>query len=151
MNCNTPGFPVLHLLPHCAQIHGRYPLNLWCYLTVSSLPDPFSFCHQSFPESALHIRWSKYWSFSFSISPFKEYLEQISFRIDWFDLFAVHGTLRSLPQHHHSKASILHPSAFYMVQLSHLYMTTGKTIGLTILPLSAKWCLCFLTCCLGLS
>ena len=83
-------------------------------------------------ESALHIRWSKYWSFSFSISPSSEYSGLISFRIDWLDLLAVQGTLNSLLQHHGSKASILQRSAFFMVQLSHPYMTTGKTIALTI-------------------
>ena len=82
-------------------------------------------------ESVLPIRWSKYWSFSFSISPSKEYSSLISFRIDWFDLLAVQGTLKSLLQHHSSKASILQLSAFFMVQLLHPYMTTGKTIALT--------------------
>ena len=82
-------------------------------------------------ESVLHIRWPKFWSFSFSISPSNEYSGLISFRIDWFDLFAVQGTLKSLFQHHSSKASILQCSAFFIVQLSHLYMTTGKTIALT--------------------
>ena len=82
-------------------------------------------------ESALHIRWPKYWSFSFSISPSNEYSGLISFRIDWFDLLAVQGTLRSLLQHHSSKASTLQCSAFFMAQLSHSYMTTGKTIALT--------------------
>ena len=81
-------------------------------------------------ESALHIRWPKYWSFS--ISPSNEYSGLISLRIDWFDLLAVQGTLRSLLQHHNLKASILRHSAFFMVQLSHLYMTTGKAIALTI-------------------
>ena len=78
-------------------------------------------------ESALHIRWPKYWSFSFNISPSKEYPGLISFRMDWLDLLAVQGTLKSLLQHHSSKASILHCSVFFMVQLSHPYMTTGKT------------------------
>ena len=80
--------------------------------------------------SVLHIRWPKYWSFSFTISPSNEYSGLISFRIDWFDLFAVHGTLKSLLQHHSSKASILRRSAFFMDQLSHPFMTTGKTIAL---------------------
>ena len=83
-------------------------------------------------ELMLRIRWPKYWSFSFSISPSNEYSGLISFRIDWFDLLAVQGTLKSLLQHHNSKASILWHSAFFIVQLSHLYMTTGKTIALTI-------------------
>ena len=86
----------------------------------------------AFPnESVLHIRWSKYWSFSFSISPSNEYSGLLSFRMDWLDLLAVQGTLRSLPQCHNSKASILWHSAFFMVQLSHPYKTTGKTIALT--------------------
>ena len=82
-------------------------------------------------RSFLRIKWPKYWSFSFSISPSNEYSELISFRICWFDLFAVQGTLKSLLQHHSSKASILWCSAFFIVQLSHPYMTTGKTIALT--------------------
>ena len=82
-------------------------------------------------ESVLHIRWPKYWSFSFSISPSNEYAELISFRMDWLDLLAVQGTLKSLLQHHCSEVSILWLSAFFMVQLSHPYMTTGKTIALT--------------------
>ena len=82
-------------------------------------------------ESTLHIRWPKYWSFSFSISPSNDYSGLISFRMDWFNLLAVQGTLKSLLQHHSSKASILWCSAFFMVQLSHPYMTTGKTIALT--------------------
>ena len=87
-------------------------------------------------ESALSIRWPKYWSFSFNISPSNEYSGLISFRIDWLDLLAVQGTLKSLLQHHSSKASILWHSAFFIVQLSHPYMTTGKTIAL------ARWTLC---------
>ena len=82
-------------------------------------------------ESVLHIRWPKDWSFSFSISPSNEYSGLISFRMDWLDLLAVQGTLKSLLQHHNSKASILQCSAFFIVQLSHPYMTTGKTIALT--------------------
>ena len=82
-------------------------------------------------ESTLHIRWPKYWSFSFSISPSNEHPGLISFRLDWLDLLAVHGTLKSLLQHHSSKASILRCSAFFIVQLSHPYMTTGKTIALS--------------------
>ena len=82
-------------------------------------------------ESALRIRWPKYWSFSFSISPSNEHPGLISFRVDWLDLLAVQGTLKSLLQYHNSKASILQHSAFFIVQLSYLYMTTGKTIALT--------------------
>ena len=113
------------------------PLSQWCYLTISLSAALVSFCLQSFPasqssnESALRIRWPEYWSFSFSISPSNEYSGIISFRIDCFDL-AVEGTLKSLLQHHNLKASILRCLAFFMVQLSHSYMTTGKTIALTI-------------------
>ena len=89
-------------------------------------------------ESVLHIRWPKYWSFIFSISPSNKYSGLISFRMDWLDLLAVQGTLKSLLQHHSSKASILHRSAFFMVQLSQPYMTTGKTTALTRQTLSAK-------------
>ena len=99
---------------------------------------PLLSCLQSFPtsgsfpkESVLHIRWPKYWSFGFSISPFNEHPGLISFRMDWLDLFAVQGTLNNLLQHHSSKASVLRNSAFFMVQLSHPYVTPGKTITLT--------------------
>ena len=94
-------------------------------------------------ESVLRIRWPKYWSFSFSISPSKEYSGQISFRMDWLDLLAVQATLKSLLQHHSSKASILQRSTFFIVQLSHPYMTTGKTIALTRQTFIGKVCLCF--------
>ena len=89
-------------------------------------------------ESVLYIRWPKYWSFSFSISPSSEYSGLICFRMDWLDLLAVQGTLKSLLQHHSFKASILWHSAFLMVQLSHLYMTTGKMIALTIWTFAGK-------------
>ena len=89
-------------------------------------------------ESTLHVRWPKYWSFSFSISPFKEIPGLVSFKMDWLDLLAVQGTLKSLLQHHSSKASILRHSAFFTVQLSHPYMTTGKTIALTRQALVGK-------------
>ena len=111
------------------------PLSRLCHPTSSSSVTPFSFCPQSFPalvfssELALHIRRPKYWSFSFS--PSSEYSGLISFRIDWFDL-AVQGTLKSLLEHHNSKASILWLSTFFLVQHSHLYLTTGKTITLTL-------------------
>ena len=104
-------------------------LILCCPLPL--LPSIFPSIRVFFNESVLHIRWSKYWSFSFSISPFNEYSGLISFRIDWLDLLAVQGTLKSLLQHHSSKASILRCSAFFIVQLSHPYMITGKTIALT--------------------
>ena len=113
------------------------PLSQWCHPTISSSVVPFS-CLHSFPasgffsnESVLCIRWPKYWSFSFSISPSSEYSGLISLRIDWFDLLVVQGTLKSLLQHHSSKTSILQRSAFFMVQLTHPYMTAGKTIALT--------------------
>ena len=93
-------------------------------------------------ESTLHMRWPKYWSFSFSIIPFKEHQGLISFRMDWLDLLVVQGTRKSLLQHHSSKASILWRSAFFTVQLSHPYMTTGKTIALTRWTFLGK-CLCF--------
>ena len=106
------------------QPHGLQHIRLPC-----PSPSP-RVCPNSFPESTLHIWWLKYWSFS--ISPSNEYLGLISFRIDWFDLLAVQGTFKSLLQHHSWKASILWHSAFFMVQFSHLYMATGKTIALTI-------------------
>ena len=94
-------------------------------------PSIFASIHMFSNKSILRIRWPKYWSFSFSISPSNEYSGRISFRIDWLDLLAVQGTLKSLLQHYSSKASILWHSAFFMVQISHSYMTTGKTIALT--------------------
>ena len=113
------------------------PLNRWCYPTISSSDIPFSSSLQSFPASGssnvsvLCIRWPKYCSFSFNISHSSEHPGLISFRMDWLDLLEVQGTLKSLLQHHSSKASILRRSAFFTVQLSHLYMATGKTIALT--------------------
>ena len=101
-------------------------------------PSIFSSIRVFYNESALCIRWPKYWSFSFSTSPFNEYSELISLRIDWLDLLAVQGTLKSLLQHHSSKGSILQCSAFLIVQLSHPYMTTGKTIALTIWTFLSK-------------
>ena len=118
----------------CSNSH---PLSRWCHPTILSSVFPFSSAfnlsqHQGlFQWVVLHIRWPKYWSFSFSISPSNEYSGLISFKIDWLDLLAVQGTLQSLLQHHSSKASILWRSAFFIVQLSHPYMTTGKTIALT--------------------
>ena len=95
------------------------------------LPSIFTSIRIFSSESALHIRWPKYWNFSFNISPSNEHLALISFRMDWLDLLAVQGTLKSLIQHHSSKASILWHSVLFIVQLSHPYMTTGKTIALT--------------------
>ena len=139
MDCSTPGLPVLHHLPELPQtylfinlhrvgdaIQPSHPL---------SSPSPPAFFFPSIRvfsnESALHTRWPKSWSFSYSISPSKEYSGLISSRIDWFDALTVQGNLKSFLQHHSSKASILQHSAFFMVQLSHPYMTTGKTIALT--------------------
>ena len=107
-------------------------------LLLLLLPSIFPSIRVFSNELALHIRWSKYWSFSFSINPSKEYSGLISFRIDWFDLFAIKGTLQSLPQHQSLKASVLWRSAFFMVQFSHPYMTIGKTIALTIWTLVSK-------------
>ena len=122
------------------------PLSQWCHLTPSHpllpllllLPSIFPSIRVFSSESALHIRWPKYWSFSFSISPSNECSVLISFRIDWFDLHAVQGTFKSLLQHHSLKSSILWHSAFFMVQLSHPYMTTGKIIALTIQTIVSK-------------
>ena len=131
MDCSMPGFPVHHQLLELAQTHGHW---------VSDAIQPFhhqllslllSSIFPSISESVLCIRWPKYWSFSFSISPSNEYSGLISFRMDWFNLLAVQGTLMSLLQHHSSKASILQCSYFFIIQLSHPYMTTGKTIALT--------------------
>ena len=121
-----------------------------------SSPSPPAFNlsqHQVFSnESILHIRWTNYWSFSFSISPSNEYSGLVSFGIDWLDLLAVQGTLKSLLQHHSSKSSILQCSVSFTVQLSRPYMTTGKTIALTRWTFVSKVnCLCFLICCLGWS
>ena len=135
MDCSTPGFPVHHQLLEFTQTHVRrvqpsHPLS-----SSSPCPPPTPSIFPSirvFPNgSVLHIRWPTYWSFSFSISPPNEYSGLISFRMDWVDLLAVQGTLKGLPQHHSSKASILLCSAFFIVQLSHPYMTTGKSIALT--------------------
>ena len=132
-----------HARPPCPSptpgVHiNPCPSSRWCHPTNSSSVVPFSSCPQSFPASGsfqmsvLHMRWPKYWSFSFNISPSSEHPGLISFRMDWLELLAVQGTLKSLLQHHRSEASILRGSAFFLVQLSHLYMTTGKTRALTV-------------------
>jgi len=135
MDYSMPGFPVHHQLLELAQTHihqvsdafqPSHPVS-----SLLLLPSMFPSIWVFSSVSVLHVRWPKYWSFSFSISPCNEYSGLISFRIDWFDLLAVQGTLKSLLQHHSSKASILWCSAFFMVQLSHPYMTTWKTIALT--------------------
>ena len=115
------------------SIESVIPFNhlILCY-SLLLLPSIFSNIRVFSDESVLRIRWPKYWSFSFSISPSSEYSGLISFRMDWLDLLAVQGTLKSFLQHHSSKASILQHSAFFIVQLSHTYMTIGKTIALTI-------------------
>ena len=131
------------------------PLSQWCHLIpchpLLLLPSVFPSIRDFSSESALCITWPKYWSFSFSISPSNEYFGLIFCKTDWLGLLAVQGTSKSLLQHHSLKASTLWHSAFFMVQLSHLYKTTGKTITLTIRTLWVKWCLCFLICCLDLS
>ena len=134
MDCSTPGFPVHHQLPEFTQTHVHWVgdaihLILSCPLLLP--PSVFPSIRVFSNELALWIRWPQYWSFSFSISPSNEYSGLISFRINWFDLLLSKGLLRSL-QHHSSKASILWHSAFFILQLSHPYMTTGKTIALTI-------------------
>ena len=114
------------------------------------LPSVFPSIRVFSNESVLRIRWPKNWSFHFNISPSNEYSGLISFRMDWLDILAVQGTLKSLLQHHSSKASIRQRSAFFIAQLSHPYLTTGKTIALTRWTFVGK-CLCFLICCLGWS
>ena len=142
MDCSTTGFPVHHQFLELAPTHVHqvsdaiqpsHPLS-------STSPPALNLSqHQNFSnESVPHIRWPKYWSFSLSISPSSEYSELISFKIDWFDFLAVKGTFKHLLQHHSSKASILWLSAFFMVQLSHPYMTTGKSTALIRRTLLAK-------------
>ena len=132
IDCIMTGFPVHHQLPEFTQTHVHQVGD------AIQLSHPFLLQPSIFPsirvfsnELVFHIRWPKYWSFSFSISPSNEYSGLISFRMDWLDLLAVQGILKSLLQHHSSKASILWHSVFFIVQLSHPYMTTGKTIALT--------------------
>ena len=129
MDCSMPGFPVYHQLPELAQTHVHRVGDAIQPLLL--LPSIFPSIRVFSNELALCIRWPKLWSLSFNISPSNEYSGLISLRIDWFDLLAVQGTLKSLLQHHSSKVSILWCSAFFTVQLSHPYMTTGKTIALT--------------------
>ena len=135
MNRSTPGLPVHHQLqspPKPMSIGSVVPSShLILYHPLLLLPSIFPSIRVFSNESALCIRWAKYWSFSFNISPSNEHPGLISFRMDWLDLLAVQGTCNSLLQHHSSKASILRCSAFFAVQLSHPYMTTGKTIALT--------------------
>ena len=135
MNRSTPGLPVHHQLPEFTHTHVHrvsdaiqpsHPLR-----PLLLLPPVAPSIRVFANESTLHMRWPKYWSFSFSISPSNEHPRLISFRMDWLNLLAVQGTRKSLLQHHSSKASILRHSAFFTVQLSHSYITTGKTIALT--------------------
>ena len=158
MNHSTQGLPVHHQLPESTQT-----LVHWVGYAIQSshlccprllLPSTFPSIRVFSNESTLLMKWPKYWSFSFDISPFNEHPGLISFRMDWLDLCAVQRILNSLLQHHSSKASILRHSAFFIVQLSHPYMTTGKTIALTnslCQPLLTNKCLCFLIYCLGWS
>ena len=140
-------------ITHSHSFSNTCPSRQWCHPTISSSVILFSSSIRVFSnESVLCITWPKYWSFSFSISPSNEYSGLISIRMHWLDLLAGQGTLKSLLQlHTSSKASILRHSVFFVVQLSHPYMTTGKIIALTNGPLLAKWCLCFLISHLGWS
>ena len=135
MNRSTPGLPVHHQLLEFTQTHVHRVGNAIQPSHPLSSPSPPTHNPPSIRvfsnESTLHMRWPKYWSFSFNISPSNEHPGLVSFRMDWLDLLAVQGTLKSLLQYHSSKASILQCSAFFTVQLSHPYMTTGKTITLT--------------------
>ena len=135
MDCSTPGFPSVpnsQSLLRLMSIELVIPSNhLIICRPLLLLPSIFSSIRVFSNESVLHIRWPKYWSFSFNITPSNEHPGLISFRLDWLDLFVVQGTLKSLLQHHSSKASILWRSAFFIVQLSHPYVTTGKAIALT--------------------
>ena len=135
MNRRTPSIPVHHHLPELTQTHihrVRDAIQPSHPLSSPFPPAPNPSQHPSFSnESTFCMRWPKYWSFSLSISPSNEHPGLVSFRMDWLDLLAVQGTHKRLLQHHSSKASILQRSAFFTVQLSHPYMTTGKTIALT--------------------
>jgi len=132
MNCSTPRFPISWSSHKLMSIESVMPSSLLILCRPLLLLPPISPSIRVFSnESALCMRWPKFWSFSFNISPSNEYPELISFRMDWLDLLAVQGTLKSLFQHHNSKASILQHSGFFIVQLSHPYMTTGKIITLT--------------------
>ena len=131
MNCSMPDLPVHHQLLEPTQTHVHWVGHLIFCHPLLYLPSVFPSIRVFSNESALHNRWPKYWSFRFNLSPSNEHPGQISFRMDCLDLLAAQGTLKSLLQHHNSKASILQRSAFFTVQLSHPNMTTGKTIALT--------------------
>ena len=150
MDCSMPGFPVLHFLP---EYSNSCPLSQWCHPTISSSATPFSSCSESFPASGSYTMSCLFpWggqsigaSASASVLP-KNIQGWFPLQLaGWISLQS--KGLSSLLQHHSSKASVLRCSAFFVVQLSHLYMTNGKTITLVIQTLSAKWCLCFLICC----
>ena len=154
MDFSTLGFPVFHYLPKFVQTHVHWimPSNhlIPCcllLLLLSIFPSIRDFSN----ELAFHIKWPKYWSFSFSISPSNEYSGMISFRIDWFDLLAAQGTLKSLLQQHSSKASVFWFSTFFMVQLSHPYVTIGKIVALTRHTFVGKVMSLFWICYLGWS
>ena len=142
MNHSMPGLPVHHRLPEFTQTHEHQvgdTIQPFHPLSSPSPPAPIPPTIRVFSsELTLRMRWPKYWSFSFSISPSNEHPALVSFRVDWLDLLVVQGTLKSLLQYHSSKASILQCSAFLTVQLSHSYMTTGKTIALTRRTFFAK-------------
>ena len=133
MNRSTPGLPITNWqsLPKPMTIESVMPYNHLILCHPLLLPSIFPSIRVFSNESVLHIRWPKYWRFSFNISPSNEHPGLITIRMDWLDLLAVQRTLKSLLQHHSSKAAILWRSAFFIVQLSHTYMTTGKTIALT--------------------
>ena len=131
MACTTPGFPVHHQLPKPTQTHVHWVSDAVQPSHPLSAPSPPAFNLAKHQGLFQWVRWPKYWSFSFCINPSNEYSGLISFRMDRMDVLAVQGTLKSLLQHHSSKASILQHSAFFIVQLSHPYMATGKTIALT--------------------
>ena len=155
MNRSMPGLPVHHQLPESTQTHVHWVGHaihhlILCRPLLLLPPIPPSIRVFS-SESALRIRWPKYWSFSFNISPSNEHPGLISFRMDWLDLLEVQGTLKSLLQYHSSKASILWHSAFFIVQLSHPYKTTGKTISLTRRTFVSKVMSLLFNMCLGWS
>ena len=152
MDCSMPGLPVHCQLPEFTQTHVHWvgdaiqpsnPLSSPSTPTFNLSQDQSLFKRVSFSHQM-----AKYWSFSFSISPSNEYLGLISFRMDWLDLIAVQGTLKRLIQHHSSKTSVLRCSAFFIVQLSHSYTTTGKTIALTRWTFVGKVISLLLICCL---
>ena len=153
MNRNMPGLPVHRQILEFTQTHVHWvgdTIQPSHSLSSPSPPDPNApSIRVSSNESTLHMRWPKYWSFSFSISPSNEQPGPNSFRMDWLDLLAVQGTLKTLLQHHSSKAPILLHSAFFTFQLSHPYMTTGKTIALTRQTFVGKVMSLLLICYLG--